>query len=239
VARIEATLGQLQTNDEAALHEPLLAMRRAELEFRASPDIRYERELSWWASRFSELLDERSIPEGTRINLALRLATYQHDSLGRMDANLAARGDLAAGDVPDGAWRATAAGDEAPVRWFDWMIAMTAVLAAAWLRFKSPVTAHAVGSAGSAEMVDQAARQVLLSTRLATRSAEQMDAITAEVRGLTGMARHIERAVKIAGNVSGQSRTLARIARTEADRAGDVGASVPVRRPAMADAMAD
>jgi hypothetical protein len=138
VARIEATLGQLQTSDEAALHEPLLGMRRAELAFRASPDIQYEQRLIWWAGRFSELLAERVIPDGTRSGLAIRLAAYQHDALGLMDASLAAHGDLAAGDFQDGADHTLAAPrDEGSIRWVDWVVALASVCAAAWFRFRS------------------------------------------------------------------------------------------------------
>lgn len=95
LARIETMLGQLQTRDEAALHEPLLAMRRAELEFYDLPNAQYEQQLTWWAERFSERLAQRDIPEGMRTGLAIRLAAYQHDALARMDAALASRHELA------------------------------------------------------------------------------------------------------------------------------------------------
>jgi hypothetical protein len=238
VARIEATLGQLQTNDEAALRGPLLSMRRTELKFRAFPDIRYEQQLSRWAGRFSELLGQRTIPDGTRIRLATGLAEYQRDALRMMDATLAAQGSatLAGDDDQD---QVQPEGHETPVRWFEWMIAMVAVVAAAWLRFKSPIAAPRwVDPASSAGMVDQAASQALLSTRLATQATDEMNAMAAEVRSLTGMARNVERAVKIAGDVSGQTRTLAQIAQLEADRAGAAGAGFAVvanRCQALAD----
>jgi hypothetical protein len=95
MARIDAALGQLQAADEASLRQPLLGMHRAELGFQASPDPRFERQLSWWAERFSLRLATLKIPEGTRAALVLRLAAYQRGALETMGKTLAARPDIA------------------------------------------------------------------------------------------------------------------------------------------------
>jgi hypothetical protein len=95
-AGIETTIGQLQTSDEAALRQPLEGMNRAEREFQASPDPRYEQQLSWWADRFSARLAELTIPERTRTALAIRLAAYERGALAAMEAVLTARRDILA-----------------------------------------------------------------------------------------------------------------------------------------------
>jgi hypothetical protein len=86
LSAIETTIGQLRESDETALNEPLLGMRRDELEFRTAPDPRYARQLSWWADMFSARLAERTIPEGTRTALAFKLAAFQRDALSLMQA---------------------------------------------------------------------------------------------------------------------------------------------------------
>jgi hypothetical protein len=103
VDAIEATLGQLATGDEAALLEPLLRMRNAEMEFLTQADPRKVHQVSRWAETFTSRLAEAIIPEGTRTGLAARLVTYQLAILDTMNAAMGSSRDT---DTPELAVRA-------------------------------------------------------------------------------------------------------------------------------------
>jgi len=82
---IDAMLGQLRTQDEALLREPLLDMRLAEMAIRPGGDAPSARRLSRSAEIFAARLDEMAIPVGTRASLARKIAAYEHDALSEND----------------------------------------------------------------------------------------------------------------------------------------------------------
>ena len=84
---IEAVLGQLAENDEAALREPMLAARRAGSALMSRPgsqpaDPLVCELLMRRADNFSERLAEMNIPQGARTSLDASLAVYERTVLG-------------------------------------------------------------------------------------------------------------------------------------------------------------
>lgn len=100
---IASMLGQLRTQDEALLREPLLGMRLAEKALLADSGSWSARQLSHWAAIFATKVNEIAIPDGTRAKLERLVAVYQHDALAMNNARLQDRHDA---EMP----RAAAAG---------------------------------------------------------------------------------------------------------------------------------
>jgi hypothetical protein len=94
---IDAMLGRLQTDNEALLREPLVGMRLAATAFLSEGKSQSARQLSRWAEIFTTRLNEMTIPEGTRANLARMLATYEH---GVVDTNNALFPRQHEGEIP-------------------------------------------------------------------------------------------------------------------------------------------
>ena len=85
---IASMLGQLRTQDEALLREPLLGMRLAEKALLADSGSWSARQLSHWAAIFATKVNEIAIPDGTRAKLERLVAVYQHDALAMNNARL-------------------------------------------------------------------------------------------------------------------------------------------------------
>jgi hypothetical protein len=100
---IASMLGQLRTQDEALLREPLLGMRLAEKALLADSGSWSARQLSHWAAIFATKVNEIAIPDGTRAKLERLVAVYQNDALAMNNARLQDRHDA---EMP----RAAAAG---------------------------------------------------------------------------------------------------------------------------------
>jgi hypothetical protein len=93
LTEMESALGQLQSNDEDLLREPLLGMRLAEAAFRTRADPWPARRLSRWVEIFTARLNRIAIPAGTRGRLARALAVYEHEQAGLHDARHEVRQD--------------------------------------------------------------------------------------------------------------------------------------------------
>jgi hypothetical protein len=231
---MEATLGQLNTGDEAELREPLLGMRQAGVDFLVSGDPRYGRLLSGWADMFSARLSEVALPEGTRASLRTKLAAYQNEILGMMDLELAAQRDM--GKSRDAALGVVAAMDSGDLALSLESQRRADVLETARVRFNELIGGAAAVSvllAGAAGFgMGRAGRHpgipvddILVTnlTRIVARSAAEREAMTADMVGLVETARLVESAMGTVDAISAQARTWALIARLEAEQAGDAG----------------
>jgi hypothetical protein len=75
---IDTMLGRLATHDEAMLRAPFLDVRLAGTALMSRAGFQPAQQLARSAGSFTARLAEVTIPDGTRISLAAKLAAYEH-----------------------------------------------------------------------------------------------------------------------------------------------------------------
>src|SRR5579862_1254346 len=76
---IERVLGQLATEDEARLREPLMGMRLAAEALSARQDDWSARQMAYWTDVYAARVAVAAIPDGARSALMLRFVRWRHD----------------------------------------------------------------------------------------------------------------------------------------------------------------